>query len=326
MPNKSPNQIQQALQVELESAASAHMLTAPNGWGRLIQSALRPYRIELSAAGASVRARGDALAVRIAGLILDRARETRVRDAQQAHAIVDDAVAYVLRHDLPFRLQGLARAVQPRSLSQVAFMDIMLQGTRDLAIGIGPTGCGKTHLAIAAGLSAVATGRASKLVATRPHIMDTGEVITASIRAETANDFQLRPLEDELLGLLGHAEVQRRKELEQIEILPLGHLRGRTLNNAFVVIDEAQNLTIRKMRMAVTRLGADARMVIVGDPQQVDLHEEEPSGLPHLVQMLAGTDIAEVFEFEGEHIVRNDTAAQIEALYSSHSGSRARVA
>ncbi|MEZ5957956.1 MAG: PhoH family protein [Hyphomonadaceae bacterium] len=216
--------------------------------------------------------------------------------------------------------------MQPLSLSQVAFMHVLLEGTRDLIVGVGPTGSGKTRLAIAAGLSAVASGQVKKFVATRPHIMEPGEEITASIRSETSNDFQLKPLEDELRSLLGHAEVQRRKDLEQIEILPLGHMRGRTFDDAFIVIDEAQNLTIRKMRTAVTRLGRGSRMVVVGNPQQIDLHEEEPSGLPHLLGMLSESDVAHVFEFEGAHIVRNDTVAQLEALYARTDMPRARVA
>ncbi len=153
-----------------------------------------------------------------------------------------------------------------------------------------------------------------------------GEVITESIRAETSDDFQLRPIEDELHALLGPAEVRRLKEREQLEILPLGRMRGRTFNDAFIVIDEAQNMTVRKMRMALSRLGLGSRMVVTGDPTQIDLHEEEPSGLPHLINMIADTDIALVHEFQGAHIIRSDVVARLEALYERAGMARVHAA
>jgi phosphate starvation-inducible PhoH-like protein len=125
---------------------------------------------------------------------------------------------------------------------------------------------------------------------------------------------------------LGHAEVRRLKEHEQLEILPLGRMRGRTFNEAFIVIDEAQNMTVRKMRMALTRLGFGSRMVVTGDPSQIDLHEEEPSGLPHLLNMIADTDIALVHEFQGTNIIRSDVVARLEALYERAGMGRVRAA
>jgi phosphate starvation-inducible PhoH-like protein len=103
-------------------------------------------------------------------------------------------------------------------------------------------------------------------------------------------------------------------------------MRGRTFGDAFIVIDEAQNMTVRKMRMVVTRLGRGARMVITGDPTQIELHEDEPSGLPHLLQLLAGKDLAYIHEFKDPHVTRDSIAARLEALYQSAGSTRMRVA
>jgi phosphate starvation-inducible PhoH-like protein len=261
---------------------------------------------------------GESLAVALGAEAIERiigAQGAGHLDQAGLRRAVSEAIDHALRHELSFRLIGLANAVRPMSLSQVAFMNKLLHAQHPLILGIGPTGTGKTHLALAAGINALALGRVKTLVATRPHLIREGEVITESIRAETSDDYQLRPIEDELHALLGSAEVRRMKEHEQLEILPLGRMRGRTFNDAFIVIDEAQNMTVRKMRMALTRLGLGARMVVTGDPTQIDLHDEEPSGLPHLLDLIADTDIALVHEFHGAHIVRSDVAARLDALY-----------
>jgi phosphate starvation-inducible PhoH-like protein len=314
------------IEVRLPDRLLSLPVQAPGGWARTVESAVKPYALSVSTAPGGVLLEGDDIAVDLAGEMLRRLVEAGTADGAVARAIVEEVVAYALRHDLSLRLVGLSHAVRPMSLSQFAFMGAMIEGDHHLVVGVGPAGCGKTHLAIAAGLNAVAAGRAERLVATRPHIMEPGEEISAAVRAETTNDFQLRPIEDELLALLGHAEVQRMRELEKLEVLPLGQMRGRTFNNAFIVIDEAQNLTVRKMRMAVTRMGRGSRTVVVGDPCQVDLHEDEPSGLRHLLQMVSGTDIAFVHAFDAEHIVRNDTVAKLETLYASRGAAGIRAA
>jgi phosphate starvation-inducible PhoH-like protein len=316
--HNDPTQTQENLQVEVADLVLRHMLLAPNGLGRLIEAAMRPYRLSLAAAGEGVLLAGDSLAVKLGAEVIERIigfQNAGRLDNAGLRCAVSEAISHGLRHDLSFRLVGLSNAVRPMSLSQVAFMNTLLHTQHQLILGIGPTGTGKTHLALAAGLNALALGRVKILVATRPHLILEGEVITESIRAETSDDFQLRPIEDELHALLGPAEVRRLKEREQLEILPLGRMRGRTFNDAFIVIDEAQNMTVRKMRMALSRLGLGSRIVVTGDPTQIDLHEEEPSGLPHLINMIADTDIALVHEFQGAHIIRSDVVARLEALY-----------
>lgn len=327
--HNDPTQTPARRQLEIADAVLRHMLLAQNGLGRLLEAAMRPYRLSLEAAGESIRLEGDRLAVELGADVIERivgAQGAGHLNNEGLRRAVSEAIGHGLRHDLSFRLVGLANAVRPMSLSQVAFMNTLLHAQHQLILGVGPTGTGKTHLALAAGLNALALGRVKTLVATRPHLILEGEVITESIRAETSDDYQLRPIEDELHALLGAAEVRRLKEREQLEILPLGRMRGRTFNDAFIVIDEAQNMTIRKMRMVLTRLGFGSRMVVTGDPSQIDLHEDEPSGLPHLIDMIADTDIALVHEFQGAHIVRSDVVARLEALYERAGMTRVRAA
>jgi len=235
-------------------------------------------------------------------------------------ALIRDTVATVvknaLKHELSYSLAGLRGALHPMSLSQTAFMSTMLSGHRSLIFGVGPTGTGKTHLAIAAGLNQVAESQFKKLVITRPRVRLEGEIMTPELRAETTYSEQLTPIEDELHALIGRADTRRRIEQGLIEIMPLGRMRGRTFNETFIVVDEAQNMTVRNMRMAVTRLGRGSRMVVTGDPVQNDLPSGETSGLTHLLGMIAGTDLALVHQFQNVEIIRNDLVARIETLYS----------
>ncbi len=324
-----PTQTVETREFEITDVVLQHMLLAPNGLGRLIEAAMRPYRLSLEAAGGAIRLRGDCLAVTLGTEVLERiagAQSAGHLDSSALRRAVSESIAYALRHELSFRLVGLTNAVRPKSLSQVAFMNLLLHAQHQLILGVGPTGTGKTHLALAAGLNALASGQVKTLVATRPHLILEGEVVTESMRAETSDDYQLRPIEDELHALLGAAEVKKLKEQERLEILPLGRMRGRTFHDAFIVIDEAQNMTVRKMRMALTRLGLGSRMVVTGDPSQIHLREEEPSGLPHLLDMIAETDVALVHEFHGAHIIRSDVVARLEALYERVGMGNARAA
>ena len=143
-----------------------------------------------------------------------------------------------------------------------------------------------------------------------------GEIVTPALRSETVYDDQLVAIEDALSDLLGHDEMRRRIDHGLIEILPLGRLRGRTFNECVIVIDEAQNMTIPKMRMALTRLGRGSRMIVTGDPDQSDLAFDEPSGLNHILSLICDTNLAFVHRFNVHQIVRNDLVAKIESLYS----------
>ncbi len=225
-------------------------------------------------------------------------------------------VADALKRDFVFRLKGIFHPVRPLSLAQIAYMDDLLDRTAPLVFGVGPTGTGKTHLAIAAAISLLAQERVKRIVVTRPHVLEDGEVMTAETRAERRRDDQFAPIFDVLHDLLRHDAIEELMDQRRLEVLPLGLIRGRTFNDSYIVIDEAQDMTVQRMRMAVTRIGRRSRMVVTGDPSQVTLRTDEPSGLAHLLGLLRGKDIARIHAFERRAIIRNETVAKLEALYA----------
>lgn len=318
------------LDVELPPRCVEVLLSGSDGPARRIERAVTPYRLEITPQSGAVRLGGDEVAVTLAAKILEPIVAALRATGRADEALVRDTVTAVsqnaFKYDLSYHLVGLRSALRPMSLSQVAFMNIMLFDHRSLIFGVGPTGTGKTHLAIAAGLNHVTESRFKSLVITRPHVRLEGEVMTPQLRAETAFDTQLTPIEDELHALIGREDTRRLTAQGLIEIIPLGRLRGRTFNETFVVVDEAQNMTVPNMRMAVTRLGRGSCMVVTGDPVQNDLPSGETSGLTHLLGMIAGTDLAVVHRFQNIEIIRNDLVARLETLYSREDGADVRAA
>jgi len=313
------------------TAQSAQILfSGADAAGHNIQSAVRPFRAAISPIAGGIRVAGDEIAV---SLIVEMMR--RIAEAARAgHAINEPMVTAVaestvqdaLKHELAFRLNGIHSAVRPMSLSQVAFMNAMLFSDRPLIFGVGPTGTGKTHLAIAAGLNLIADKHFKSMVVTRPRGMLEGDIMTAALRAETVYDEQLTPIEDALRDLIGRDETRRQIEHGLLEITPLGRMRGRSFNDCFILTDEAQNMGKKMMRMALTRLGRNSRMVVTGDPAQVALAGDEPSGLPHILKHIAGSEIALVHQFQNHQIIRNPTVARIEAIYSAEDDPEIRAA
>jgi phosphate starvation-inducible protein PhoH and related proteins len=289
--------------------------------GHNIQHSVRPFRVAISPIAGGIRLTGDEIAVSLVAEMMWRISEAakagQTIDEPMVNSVAASAVQETLKHELAFRLNGVCSAVRPMSLSQVAFMNAMLFSDCPLIFGVGPTGTGKTHLAIAAGLNLIADKHFKTMVVTRPRGMLEGDVMTAALRAETVNDEQLTPIEDELHELIGKDATRDLIEQGLLEITPLGRMRGRSFNDCFLLVDEAQNMGKKLMRMALTRLGRNARMVVTGDPAQVALAGDEPSGLAHILKHVTGTDIALVHRFQNHQIIRNPTVARIEAIYSS---------
>ncbi len=281
---------------------------------QVFAEAVRPFAIETSILDRKVTLTGHPIGVGLVAQMFERCDRQPTMDGLPS--VAADVVGIALRNDLAFRLVGLPHPLRPLSLSQVLFMQTLLDGDRDLVLATGPTGSGKTHIAVAAGISAVASHARKKLVLSRPHAFESGDRIPAVARAELVGDFQLVPLEDELKELLGAGEFQHRRDAGLIEIVPIGQMRGRTFNDAFIVVDDAQNLTVQTMRMVVARLGRRSRMVILGDPLHAALPDGEASGFQHLIGLVSGTDIADVVSIAAGHIVRNATVARLEQLYT----------
>jgi len=188
--------------------------------------------------------------------------------------------------------------------------------------GVGPAGTGKTYLAVAAAVEALRQERVDRIVVTRPAV-EAGERLgfLPGDLAEKVDPY-LQPIWDAFRTQLGENELRARRDRRQVEVAPLAFMRGRTLSNAFVVVDEAQNATALQMKMVLTRLGEGSRMVVTGDPSQTDLPRAEMSGLSHALSILEGLSGVEVIRFAAQDVVRHRLVARIIEAYDREEARR----
>jgi phosphate starvation-inducible PhoH-like protein len=189
------------------------------------------------------------------------------------------------------------------------------QAGADLIFGVGPAGTGKTLLAVAYGAAQLAMKAVDRLIITRPAV-EAGEKLgfLPGDLAEKVDPYLL-PVWDALSDSLGRAQMEKLREDKRIEVAPLAFMRGRTLNRAIVIVDEAQNATRAQMRMVLTRLGEGSRMIVTGDPTQTDLDHRQPSGLPEALQILDGDRGVRIIRFERRDVVRHNLVARIVDAY-----------
>ncbi len=211
-------------------------------------------------------------------------------------------------------LPGLRRAIVAKTQGQREYLQAIAQN--DIVVGIGPAGTGKTYLAVAKAVEALARKRVRRIVLARPAV-EAGEslgFLPGDLQAKV--DPYLRPLYDALEDMMPHDRVQRALETRTIEIAPLAYMRGRTLNDAFIILDEAQNATGAQMKMFLTRLGANSKTVVTGDKTQIDLPRREDSGLVQVERVLPGIDgIAFCYLGEGD-VVRHRLVKEIIRAYA----------
>ncbi len=208
------------------------------------------------------------------------------------------------------------RNVFPRSARQAEYIKTMQ--AYDLVFGLGPAGTGKTYLAVAYGVSLLLSGQIDRIILSRPAV-EAGEklgFLPGDMREKI--DPYLRPLYDALHDMLPAEQVQKRMSNGEIEVAPLAFMRGRTLSNAFVILDEAQNTTPIQMKMFLTRLGMNSRMVITGDLTQVDLPSGVLSGLKDAVRALEGVTEIGYLTFGEEDVVRHSLVSKIVRAYDQY--------
>jgi phosphate starvation-inducible PhoH-like protein len=192
--------------------------------------------------------------------------------------------------------------------------------SHDITFGIGPAGTGKTYLAVAMALAALREGKVSRIILTRPAV-EAGEAL-GFLPGDLYEKIMpyLRPLHDALQDMLPPDEIQKHTERNTIEIAPLAYMRGRTLNNAFIILDEAQNSTTEQMLMFLTRLGHGSKAVITGDETQIDLPPHKHSGLLEAHRVLGHVEGIAVVEFSRRDVVRHQLVQRIIAAYEEHRG------
>jgi len=228
-----------------------------------------------------------------------------VRDKPETNLVeffTDDAVPSSIR-----------RIVTPRNVAQKGYLQAIQD--EDIVFGVGPAGTGKTYLAVAAAAAALQDKQMKRIILCRPAV-EAGErlgFLPGDI-AEKVNPY-LRPLYDSLYDIIGFEKVEKLMERSIIEIAPLAFMRGRTLNDSFIILDEAQNTTPEQMKMFLTRLGFGSKAVVTGDITQVDLPEGKKSGLREVRRILEGVPGLRFFDFSDRDVVRHPLVGKIVAAY-----------
>ena len=223
---------------------------------------------------------------------------------------VDDTDALLAE---PLVVTPRGKPVRPKTAGQMKYVQAMVQN--DVVFCIGPAGTGKTYLAMAMAVRAMKEGSVSRIVLTRP-IVEAGEelgFLPGDVMEKV--DPYLRPLYDALIDVIGADRLQRHLRRGTIEVVPLAYMRGRTINDAIIVLDEAQNTSIGQTKMALTRMGLASRMIVTGDVTQVDLPASVSSGLAHAIETLEKVPGIAVCRLTGHDIVRHDLVQQIVEAY-----------
>ncbi len=225
----------------------------------------------------------------------------------------------IIRHDVAeppkVMIRTRKKTIVPRSATQVAYMEALTRN--DIIFALGPAGTGKTYLAVAQAVSQLITGSVDRLILSRPAV-EAGEklgFLPGDMKEKV--DPYLRPIYDALHDTLPAEQVERRIASGEIEIAPLAFMRGRTLANAFIVLDEAQNTTIAQMKMFLTRIGFNSKAVITGDVTQIDLPRHVKSGLRHAIEVLADVEEISFNFFHSEDVVRHPVVARIVTAYEA---------
>ncbi|MBS0386711.1 MAG: PhoH family protein [Proteobacteria bacterium] len=277
------------------------------------------YRLTLDAQGdrliARARAGGDAdldRVQRIVEALADLARRKgRVREGE-----VLAAISFSEGGDQkgPMQLPQLG-GLTLRTPRQVHYVEALRDENVDLIFGVGPAGTGKTFLAVAAAVEALKSERVDRIIVTRPAV-EAGEKLgyLPGDLAEKVDPY-LQPIWDAFRSQMNENDLKTRRERRQIEVAPLAFMRGRTLSNAVVIVDEAQNATILQMKMVLTRLGEGSRMVVTGDPSQIDLVRADQSGLAHAISILENIPGVDVIRFAAQDVVRHRLVAKIVEAY-----------
>lgn len=214
------------------------------------------------------------------------------------------------------------KPVKPKTLGQKKYIEEIKNNT--VTIGVGPAGTGKTYLAVAMAVTAFRAKEVNRIILTRPAV-EAGEklgFLPGDLQSKV--DPYLRPLYDALFDMLGAENFQKYQERGNIEVAPLAYMRGRTLDDSFIILDEAQNTTPEQMKMFLTRLGFNSKMVVTGDVTQIDLPDGKRSGLVEVIRILKGIDDISSVRFTEKDVVRHRLVQEIIKAYEKAEESRKR--
>lgn len=289
------------------------------------------YSVNVISRGSDLKITGEAenvaKAVRAVNgllLLINKGEALSEQNVRYVMGLVDeggeDKLAAMTNNCICISSKG--KPIKPKTLGQEKYVDAIKSST--VVFGIGPAGTGKTYLAVAMAVNAFRAKEVNRIILTRPAV-EAGEklgFLPGDLQQKV--DPYLRPLYDALFDMLGAENFQRYQERGNIEVAPLAYMRGRTLDDSFIILDEAQNTTPEQMKMFLTRLGFNSKMVITGDVTQIDLPDGKRSGLVEATKILKNVDDIKTIKFNEKDVVRHRLVQDIVKAYEKYEEARKR--
>ncbi len=311
-------------QLTLEPADNQRLANLCGQYDENLRHIERRLGVEIASRGNHFRIVGSSQPVEVASCVirhLFQAASSEIITPEHVHLSLQSAnVKALLEEKTPKETAGIIRTrkvlIKARGPNQQQYLKNIL--SHDINFGIGPAGTGKTYLAVACAVAALEEESVKRLILTRPAV-EAGERL-GFLPGDMAQkvDPYLRPLYDALYEMLGFERVLKLIERNVIEVAPLAFMRGRTLNDSFIILDEAQNTTIEQIKMFLTRIGFGSTAVITGDITQVDLPKDRPSGLKHVLEVLKGVEGISFTYFDADDVVRHPLVQRIVAAYEAY--------
>ena len=304
---------------EVDSAERLRDLCGPHHKHlQRLETKLADYSVRLESQGGGIMMFGTAEGVSLAEAALADFERRLKGGAEAVELELDGAIAAAEAPGSTFSsLKGLKRPVSPQSQGQSVYLDRLTDEQNGLCFGVGPAGTGKTYLAVAVGVAELLAGVRERLIVTRPAVEAGEKLGFLPGTLEEKVDPYMQPIWDSLRELMGQEQMERRLARGEIEVAPLAFMRGRTLKKAFVIVDEAQNTTIQQMKMVLTRLGRNSRMVVTGDIEQVDLTGHQASGLIHALSILESVEGISISRLTAKDVVRHALVSRIINAYAA---------
>ncbi|MBR4073355.1 MAG: PhoH family protein [Clostridia bacterium] len=286
------------------------------------------YSVQVTTHGSQLKVKGDTLgvskAVRAINCLLVMLNHGEQLSSQNIDCVInmvedgeEDKISGITDADC-ICVTSKGRPVKPKTLGQRRYVDAIKTNT--VTIGVGPAGTGKTYLAVAQAVNAFRAKQVNRIILTRPAV-EAGErlgFLPGDLQQKI--DPYLRPLYDALFDMMGAENFQKCQERGDIEVAPLAYMRGRTLDDSFIILDEAQNTTGEQMKMFLTRLGFNSKIVVTGDITQIDLPDGKRSGLKEAVKVLKGVKDIAIVNLTGKDVVRHRLVQEIIKAYENKGG------
>ncbi|MBE6767193.1 MAG: phosphate starvation-inducible protein PhoH [Ruminococcaceae bacterium] len=284
------------------------------------------YKVSITSHSNQIKIKGDAegvscsvRAIECLIKLINQGEEINEQNLQYVFALVgdgDDGKIDNLTDSNCICITSRGKPIKPKTLGQKQYVEAIKNNT--ITIGVGPAGTGKTYLAVAMAVKAFRAKEINRIILTRPAV-EAGEklgFLPGDLQQKV--DPYLRPLYDALFDMLGAESFQRCQERGDIEVAPLAYMRGRTLDDSFIILDEAQNTTSEQMKMFLTRLGFNSKAVVTGDITQIDLPDGKKSGLKEVISILKGVDDIAISKFSDRDVVRHRLVQEIIKAYEKY--------